>query len=548
MKTPPFATMTTSMRRALILLPLLFACTAMPDSAEESRPERPVTAAERSAYARTSTSDEVDRFLSGCVAKRPDRLGFHVLGKSVNGRTIPLVLAADPLPENLERARDDGRPVVLVMANIHAGEVEGKEAVQEILREIAFDGLHAELLQKTIVAFVPNYNPDGNDAMDRKNRPDQAGPVEGVGRRPNGAGLDLNRDFLKIAAPETGALIDAVRASNALLVIDCHATNGSFHGYDLTYAGPLHPGADPELLSFVRKDFLPAVRARMAVAGYATFDYGNWVDDKTPAFGWATFEPNPRFGNSYFGMRNRISLLSEAYSHDPFVKRIASTKALVLAGWGEFAERGPSIAALCRKADDRGRTGSEKNLRLPTRGVLAQTGVEPVPVGGVREETDPVTGLVRQWDDDVSVPTPMPVYQHFDGAAFRPVPALGWAVRRPSPQLLAVLDRHGIVYRRILDPERANARVFYVSKTLTSPQPFQGLRLRTFQGRDRAEVVELPPGAIVAPAAQALLRLAFILFEPESEDGLGTWGLLGVERGDDQAEVFEALRIESMAP
>lgn len=540
--------MTTAMRRTLIVLPLLFACTAMPDSAEGSRPPRPTTAAESSSYARTSTSDEVDRFLAACVAARPDRLSLLVLGKSANGRAIPLVLAADLPPRDAAAAKADGRPVVLVMANIHAGEVEGKEAVQEILREIAFDRRHDDLLRTSIVAFVPNYNSDGNDAMDRKNRPDQAGPVEGVGRRPNGAGLDLNRDYLKVEAPETGALIDAVRALDALLVVDCHATNGSFHGYDLTYAGPLHPATDKDVLSFVRGSFLPSVRRRMAAEGYATFDYGNWVDEKTPAFGWETFEPNPRFGNSYFGLRNRLTLLSEAYSHDPFVKRIASTKALVMAGWREFAEHGADIAALCRRADAAARDGSTANLRLPTRGVLAMTGVEPVPVGGVREEKDPVTGLVRQWDDDVSTPTPMPVYQHFDGAGFRPVPAVGWAVRRPSPRLLSLLDRHGIVYRRIVDPERVNARVFYVKKTVTSPQPFQGARLRTFEGRDRVEVAELPPGAIVAPTAQALQRLAFILFEPESEDGFGTWGVLGVERGVDQAEVFEALRVESAAP
>ena len=52
------------------------------------------------------------------------------------------------------------------MANIHAGEVEGKEAVQVFLREIA-QGRHQDVLKRLIVAFIPNYNPDGNDEIDR---------------------------------------------------------------------------------------------------------------------------------------------------------------------------------------------------------------------------------------------------------------------------------------------------------------------------------------------------------------------------------------------
>jgi hypothetical protein len=516
----------------------------MPESSSGRVPPR--TAAEASGYAATTLSADVSTFVDACVDAAPHRLRRTSLARSTEGREIPLVLAAEPPPPDAAAAGRDGRPVLLVMANIHAGEVEGKEAVLELLREIAFDGRHAELLRRTIVLFVPNYNPDGNDAVDRRQRPDQAGPILGVGRRPNGQGLDLNRDYLKVVAPETAGLLAAAAASGALLVVDCHATNGSFHGYDLTYAGPLHPATDPALLDFVRGNFLPAVRGRMAALGFATFDYGNWVDEKNPAFGWATFEPHPRFGNSYFGLRNRLTLLSEAYSHDPFAKRIASTKALILSGWREFAAQADEIRRLCAAADAHDAAGAPE--RLPTRGVLAYAGVEPVPVGGVREEKDEVTGLVRQWDNDLATPTPMPVYPHFDGADFRPVPAMGWAVRRPSPRLVEVLDRHGIAYRRLLAPEPVVVREFVVTKTTVAPRPFQEIRFTTYEGRDRVARTELPPGAIFVPSAQALRRLAFILLEPESEDGAGLWGFLGVDRADDGAEIFAALRVEAAAP
>jgi hypothetical protein len=73
----------------------------------------------------------------------------------------------------------------------------------------------------------------------------------------------------------------------------------------------------------------------MARRGYSTFDYGNWRDASDPARGWETFEPHPRFGTSYFGSCNRFTILSEAYSHEPFERRIAATRA--------FARRMPLV-------------------------------------------------------------------------------------------------------------------------------------------------------------------------------------------------------------
>ncbi|HYC76897.1 MAG TPA: M14 family metallopeptidase [Planctomycetota bacterium] len=531
------------LRAASIALPLsLFASCASRPAPASGGWIPPRTEAELSGYARTTRSADVEAFLDACVARAPDVLRRVSIGRTEEGRDLAAVIAGSPPPESLEAVARSGRPAALVMANIHAGEVEGKEASLTIVREIA-EGRHRGLLDRVVAVFLPNYNADGNERVDRRNRPDQAGPVEGVGSRPNANGLDLNRDFVKVAAKETRALLAAARAMNALLVIDCHATNGSFHGYDLTYAGPLNPGTDPELLELVRDAFLPAVRLRMAAEGFRTFDYGNWVDENDPAKGWATFEPRPRFGNSYFGLRNRLTLLSEAYSHDPFEKRIAATRALTLAGLAELARRGESIAAACAAADRRGEAGVEP---LPTRSELQFTRArEPVPVGSVIETPDPVTGLVRQWDSNVSRDVEMPVYLHFDGVGRRPLPAWGWAVRRPSGRLLEAVAAHGLRFRRLERAARAVLREFVVAEAVRAATPFQDVRLTTWRGGDRVTAGELPEGTLVIPSRQPAARLAFSLFEPESEDGFGTWGLLGAETGADGASTFEALRLET---
>ncbi len=96
-----------------------------------------------------------------------------------------------------------------------------------------------------ILAVAPIYNTDGNERVSKTNRPGQVGPEEGMGQRANARGLDLNRDFIKLEAPETRGLVKFFNDWNPHLFIDTHTTNGSHHRYTITYEGPKNPAGDP---------------------------------------------------------------------------------------------------------------------------------------------------------------------------------------------------------------------------------------------------------------------------------------------------------------
>jgi hypothetical protein len=497
---------------ATLLALLAQAAPSLPQAAPTPPRALPLTVAESSKFTRTSTSVDVERHVDACCAASP-RLVRLSLATSSKGRDLPLVLVAEPPLPSLAAARANGKVAVLVMANIHGGEVEGKEAVQILLRELA-QGAHAELLAKLVVAFVPNYNPDGNDAIDRKNRPDQNGPVEGVGQRANGQGFDLNRDFVKCEAPETRGLLKAVCELDPLLVMDLHTTDGSFHGYDLTYAGVMHPATSPELEQRSRSAMLPWLRAEMKHRGLETFDYGDFDDNAHPEKGWSSFDHKPRYGTNYFGLTNRLTLLSEAYSHEPFEKRVRTTREFVLAAlrWAA-AENGAPRPAVA---------GS-----LPTRGALAVTRAsEEVLVGACREEKDEVTGLKRLVDTDESHAVAMPVRVSFEGREPVSVP-LAWAIDPCPPEIEPLLALHGLVTERLSAPRAARVRTFLVTARKELGRPFQGHQLVDLEGLIEESDLELPAGALLVPAAQPLARLAFVLLEPRSDDGLATWSLLG---------------------
>ena len=145
--------------------------------------------------------------------------------------------------------RTGSRLRALILANIHGGEVEGKEAVQMLLREIAI-GEHEDILEHFDIVFVPVFNADGNDEISARNRVSQNGPDRGVGQRHNAQDLDLNRDYVKAETPEVRAQLGLFRAFDPDLYMDLHTTNGSDHGYQLTYAPSLSTNLDPELDAF----------------------------------------------------------------------------------------------------------------------------------------------------------------------------------------------------------------------------------------------------------------------------------------------------------
>ena len=155
----------------------------------QAQDDRLKSRAELTDYEETSRYDDVSRVI-GELQRRSPLLRVESFGKSAEGRDLPLLILADP-PAAHPRAA--GRTVVFVMANIHAGEVEGKEAMLGLARRLALGDLRP-LLRRLVVLVAPIYNADGNERVSPENRAQQYGPPGGVGTRENARGLDLNRD------------------------------------------------------------------------------------------------------------------------------------------------------------------------------------------------------------------------------------------------------------------------------------------------------------------------------------------------------------------
>ena len=250
----------------------------------------PKTTAERTNYDSTSTAAQVGLFHDSLQIAGA-QISVSVMGHSAYGRPIYLVVASDPPVTSPAEAAASGKLVVYLQGNIHAGEVEGKEAILELLRELATT--RRDLLEKLVILAAPDYNPDGNDAFapESINRSEQNGPPL-VGRRADALNLDLNRDYFKAEGPETRAsLANVYDTWDPALMVDCHTTDGTRHGYLLTYAPPLEPIGPKGPTDYVRDSMLPAIQdAIERDHREPVFGYGDLAYALHPT-SWDTYSP-----------------------------------------------------------------------------------------------------------------------------------------------------------------------------------------------------------------------------------------------------------------
>ena len=568
--------------------------------------KKPLTRAERTNFTETTRYEDIKPFL--------DSLGssIHVasMGKTALGRELWYVIASRPLVRTPEDARRLGRPVAYIQGNIHAGEVEGKEASLAMIRDLVQDR-NPNVLDSLVVIFQPDYNTDGNEHYDHqaRNRGAQNGP-EFVGTRTTSCGWNLNRDYVSADAPETKAALAMLNRWNPDLFMDLHTTDGSIHGYALTYSPSLTPTAITTR-AYAADTMLPVLRQRMRERhGFEVNDYGDFsrarpsgggapggalggggfgggragrgsdpnapylrqcdtatfnrtnritnmdtmppgrggggrgganvslemmIADSIPTGGWAfsTYEPYARYGSNYYGLRGRLSILSEAFSHDPFARRVASTYDFVSEALSYLAENRRGVLALGKRADSLivawGNDPSKAPL-LATRAVMDTTRIEDVRVEMIRPLTDssrrePGMGAWERTGVVKLVRMPMMV-------SFRPVlegriPFAYAFDAKTAQALLPILGLHGIKVEKLTAPARVVSREYSTGGTgLTDAGQSESARRmrRVSGGWQEQDSRDLPAGTYVVRSAQPFGLLAFYLFAPENEDGLLGWG------------------------
>ena len=111
---------------------------------------------------------------------------YTTYGKTYEGRDMPMAVVGTGLKDaSPASVLATNRLRVHIQGNIHAGEVEGKEAAQVLLRELAL-GQHADWLRSMVFLITPIFNADGNEKFALDEPAAQNGPINGMGTRAAG--------------------------------------------------------------------------------------------------------------------------------------------------------------------------------------------------------------------------------------------------------------------------------------------------------------------------------------------------------------------------
>jgi len=218
-----------------------------------------------------------------------------------------------------------------------------------------------------------------------------------------------------------------------------------------------------------------------------------------------------------------VSVLSEAYSHDPLERRVLATRVYVHELLSAVAEHRSTILARTRSsAAPRAGANVPVRSQMTTSPFTAPILVEALIATGDSIRYEP--GLRRGYRrSGVFTAVTMPVYDRFEASRTRALP-VGWAVPVTATKVIERLAFHGIPLTELRGRVRVAGESFMVDSIAKAARVFQGHQEVRVEGRWTRTTLNLGAGdyyIVRADSRHALLTA--ILLEPESDDGLTTW-------------------------
>jgi hypothetical protein len=487
------------------------------------------TPAERTDFQAGPTMyDDLMEFVYELDAKS-ELMQVQKVTQTLRGRDVVLcILSNEPVYQPSDLIGSD-KPVVLIVNNVHGGEVAGKDASLIVMRDLLFGELRP-LLDDVVVLNVPTINPDGAEAR----------------RRTNEQGFDMNRDYLKLESQEIQGLVTKViHEWQPDIHVDTH--HGGSAPYTLTYQTIMNPAGDPEIMRVANEMIVPRIREALRAEEYDGFWYSG-PQMVGGVAGWAPTSVEPRKQHVYSGLSNVVDFLfetpsgshrvtnggtevapiprEERYRHQVRGQYIGQRELIRFA-----ADEAELVRRTVREAKERAtRLGADDadndQIVLEYRQVAKMEAEfwrdsqweerqrQGNQFGGSRDRDRVIQyELVR-----------LPVFTKFEPTRTTTRP---WGYVLP-PQLATVVPLlldHEVAVQQLSEPVSLEVETYYAT-AVDNSQYFQGHYLNKVTAVKRTETVEFPAGSFFVPTGQPKANLISYILEPETNDNLVTWGFL----------------------
>jgi hypothetical protein len=448
------------------------------------------------------------------------------IGATPESRTLIALVVSKDRAFTPEAAARTNKVIVMIQSGIHAGEIEGKDTVLMLVRDMTVSKRFAGWLDHAIFVIVPVFNVDGHEYFSPYHRPSQNGP-KSTGLRANALRLNLNRDYIKADAPEMRAWLRIFNTWLPDFHIDNHVTDGSDFQYDVTWDMARNQDLAEPAGAWVRERFVPELDKRMAADGHLVAPYGalRSVNGRREFF-MEVF--SPRYSHLYSAVQNRPSLLVESHS-----LKAAKTRA-----WAHYDIMRHSIETILLDPEALRKAVREADRELASR--AGDRSAAPVYLAGkVSDKNRPlvyrslksgpfqseITGanVTRYTAEPDNLDTVM--HDQIETTSEARIP-LGYLIPAAWKEVADLLALHGVEMERTAKPLEREFETYRFSKVSYSTGPQEGHIAVNFETQPVHEKIAIPSGSWWVPMKQRRARLILSMLEPQAPDSLAHWGLM----------------------
>lgn len=470
------------------------------------------------------------------LAKASDHIRLASVGSTTEGRPITAIFVHHTGDSPLGWGADRSKPILLINAGIHSGEICGNDALQLFLKEVA-EGKHHEITHHLRLILIPIFNIDGHVRNSIHNRFTQNGPDNGFGTRRNALRLDLNRDFAKLETPECQALVKLGTQYRPHVFVDLHTNDGFDYQYQLLFGIAVDPTLPGNRDSLVRHGLSPYIVSSMKADGYLSHPIG-WPRDRLDLTkGIATYGFGQRYGTGAFESMQAISILSEAHPYIPYDERVGATYSLLRAIFEYAVDNADALVETVDSARaETMRWAGEPGVHEVALGCRANLD-QPMEIEWLGKPLDvvtsPITGRKYAQYRHEPMTYRLPFFDQLIPGGTATMPR-GYLILPAWAHVVKTLHRHGIEVDTLKKAHLAEVDAYRVKSVEFIDQPYQGhLLVDEIEFDIGSEQHLFPVGTYWVGLDQPAGLTAMRLLEAESPDALLRWNAFDTifERG-----------------
>jgi len=470
---------------------------------------------------------------------------YTTFGVSPQGRPLPLLIIDRKGNFTPDRVKASGNAILLLQAGIHPGEIDGKDAGLMFFRDLIIHEKLPGLLDGLTYLFIPIFSVDGHERSGPYNRINQDGPEE-MGWRANALNLNLNRDYLKVDAPETIAWLKLFREWLPDFFVDFHVTDGADYQYAVTYALEVNGNMDEGLTKWTENTFIPYMESEMEESGYPVFPYVMFRRWHDPRSGLRSSVSPPRLSQGYTALQNRIGMLVENHSLKDFKTRVYATYELYRIIAEVMVAGKDKLKELNAQADQRIEKEATGGYELP---VDWEAGPDSVMVEfkGVEYdvvESDLTGGPWFKYHPDKPATFSVPLFNDLAPSKTVSLP-YAYIIPLEWSEVIQRIVWHGIDYFKIDEPAEIEVETYRFREPIWANSPYEGRFRVSAEYEVDKEKLGFPAGSVVIPVNQRTARVIAHILEPEAPDSYLGWGFFNAIF--EQKEYSETYVMEGIA-